>query len=291
MKTDKPMKIRKGRNIVITFAVIVLVLVMFIPIPAIVLNVLMAVNLFLALAIFLTTVFTGCQRRTKDNEKTIFDAAAIFYIFPVIFLLYSIFGLMVYVTFTRLILTKGAGTDNEIISFFSGLVNTGETAGIITGFVSIIAFCTVVIVPVKKWTKRAAELAGRFVLSVMPGAIADMDHAYTCGKISEKEFIARKDNIVKQADFWGSMDGAGKFIAGNVTVMICIMTAVIFGGIITGTRLHGKTILEAAEAYIAFGISGGIIFLLPHLLLSAALSIVSGRVYEFSVRQLTDGNL
>jgi flagellar biosynthesis protein FlhA len=286
MKTDKSKKNREIRNIVIAMAVIVPVMV--IPMTTIILIILMTVNLFLVLAIFLAVVFTGCQRRAKNNEEKIISGeTGIFYPFPAVFLLCAIFGLAVYVNFTRLILTKGIGANNKIILFFSSLIDAGGTAGIITGTVSIIIICITVAFATRKGVIRIAEVAA-LALDVMPEMMTAMEHAYTCGEISEEAFIARKDSIGQQANFLGAMDGAGKFITGDVKVMIVILAAGVFGGTIIGTKFHEQTIREVMETSIAFGISGGIIFLLPHLLLSVAMRVVSSRVYEFSVRQLTD---
>jgi flagellar biosynthesis protein FlhA len=265
MKTDKS---NKSRNIII--AMVVIVPMMVIPIPAIILNILMSVNLFLALAIFLAVVFTGCQRRANGNEEKIISGKTdIFCYVPTVFILCAIFGLTVYVNFTRLILTKATGVDNKIILFFSGLIGAGGVAGIITGFASIITICVAVIFVTKKEAMRVAEAAVH-VLDIAPEAMTAMEYTYTC-----------KDILYKKLIFFGAMDGAGKFITKSVTVMLFIMAAGIFGGIIIGTEFHGQTIQEAVETSIAFGVSGGIIFLLPQLLLSVAMRIVSSCVYEF----------
>jgi flagellar biosynthesis protein FlhA len=285
MKTDKSRKNWESRNVII--AMVVIVPMMVIPIPAIILNILMSVNLFLALAIFPAVAFTGCQRREKsDEEKIISGETDVFCHFPTVFILCAIFGLTVYVNFIRLILTKEAEADNKIILFFSGPIGAGGSAGIITGFASIIAICVAVIFVTRKGAMRIAEVAV-LALDIAPEAMTAMEYTYTCGEISEEAFMARKDILYKKLIFLGAMDGAGKFITKTVTVMLFIMIAGIIGGIIIGTEFHEQTIQEAVETSLAFGVSGGIIFLLPQLLLSVVMSIVSGRVYE-SIRQLMD---
>jgi flagellar biosynthesis protein FlhA len=279
MKMDKSKKNRESRNLVIAMVMVVIVLIMVIPMPAIILNILMMVNLFLALAIFFTVIFTGRQLRTKNNEdKIISGGTGIFYLFPTIFFLCTIFGLTVYVNFTWLILTKLTVVDNKIILFFSGLISAGGTAGIITGFAGIIAICVAVAFVTKKGAIHVTEGTVRFSRDVIPKTMTAVEHTYTSGEISEEVFIARKNNIVQRANFLDAMDGAAKFIAGSATFMIFIMVAGIFGTVIIGTMLHGKMIQEAVETSIAFGISGGIIFLLPQLLLSVAMNIASSRV-------------
>jgi type III secretory pathway component EscV len=151
-------------------------------------------------------------------------------------------------------LTRGTEAGGNIILFFSGLIKTVGTAGIITALAGIIASCAAVAFAAKKGSARIAKLA--------------------------LQFITRKDDMVKQAYVLGALDGAGKFIAGNASLMICTMTVIIFGGIGIGIRLHGQTLQGAAEIYISFGICGGIFFVLPYLLLSIAVNTVSGRVYR-----------
>jgi flagellar biosynthesis protein FlhA len=288
MKTDKLIKNQEGHNIAIAAGVTVLILLMVILMPAVILNILMAVNWLLVLAVFLAALFTGRQCGTKVDEGEIISGKTdVFSRFPAVFLSCAIFGLALYVSFIRLILTQGTEAGNRIVLFVSGLVNRGGTAGIIAGFVSILVVCVAVILAAQKGSARTAE-AARFVLDLMPETMTAIERAYACGEISGETFVTRKDNIAHQADFLGAMDGVGKFVAGNAKVMIFIITAGILGSIIIGTGIYGQTIQEAAETSIAFVISGGIIFLLPLLLLLIAISIVSSRGYEFSVRQLTD---
>lgn len=259
----------------------VIVLVVVIPIPAIILNILMAANLFLALAIFLIIALVGYQRWAKGNEEKIISGKTdIFYRFPAVFLLCAIFGPVSYINFTRLILIKGAGTDNKILLFFSNLISSGGIAEIIVGFVSAIAICSIVIFVTKKWSTRVAQISYRFVLDVMPNMVETIERSYARGEIGEEVFVVRKADLPREANFLGAMDGAGKIIAKTVIVMTFVMAIGIFGSVIIGTKLHGQAIQEAVETSIAFGLSGSIVFLLPLLLLSVASTIVIGHLYK-----------
>jgi flagellar biosynthesis component FlhA len=265
MKTDTIIKDRKDWNA--TFVIVVMVaisaVILVIPIPTILLDILMAVNWVMALCIFLVAVFTKDQRRTKNNrEKTIPEEMTVSYILPAAFLLYAVFGLAVYITFTRLILAQKTGLDSIILLSVSDLVHIDGTAGIIAGVISLVIFC-VVIVSATRHSKHSTETAAQAVLNAMPEAAADIERTYTGGEISEETVIAKKDHLQWQVDILGAMEGVGKFIAGNAKIMICIMAVGVFGGIAIMTVLHGKTIQEAVRISIAFGIVGGISFYCP----------------------------
>jgi flagellar biosynthesis protein FlhA len=200
-------------------------------------------------------------------------------ILPAIFLLCAILGIMIFVKFTLSILTKTTGFSNKIILLFSDLIDSDEIVGIITGFIAIIIICVAVALATRKMAICAAEIAA-LALNAAPGAMTTMERSYTCGEISEEAFIARKDMLYNNLIFLGDMDGVGKFLAEGIKIMILVIAFGFLGGIIIGTKLHGQTIQEAAKTSIAFGLSGGIVFFLPLLLLSVAATIVSGRVYK-----------
>jgi flagellar biosynthesis protein FlhA len=284
MKLNKLIKSRESWGVGIVIVVIMLVLLLVIPLPAIILDILMAMNLFLALAVFLAIVFTGCQHRAKGKEEKIIPGKMdIFHFFPTILLVYIFFGLEVYISSIRLILSKGAEVDSKMLLFVSGPVNTDGIAGIIVGFVSLIFLFGLAMVLVVRNSTYLAETAARFALDTMPEAMIAMECTYTCGEISEEMFIARKDYMIRQNDFLGAIDGVGNFLVGSVKIAIHLIVVSILGGIIIGTMFHGQTVQEAVKTFIAFSISGGIIFLPPPLLLSITINIVSSRVYAISV--------
>jgi flagellar biosynthesis protein FlhA len=191
----------------------------------------------------------------------------------------TLFGLVVFVAFTRLPLTKGTGIDSTILSLVSGLVHIdGSIIGIITSFILLIVICAVMTVIIIKGLTRVIEVAAQFSLDAMPVKIMAAECEYNSGEISEETFIARKDNILRRTDFFGAMEGANKFVTGSAKVMIIIIALELLGGIIIGTRFHGQTIQEATKTVIAFCLSEAIIFLLPLFLLSAAMCTIITRI-------------
>lgn len=201
-------------------------------------------------------------------------------ILPAIFLLCAILGNMIFIRFTLSISTKTTGVSNKIILLFSGLIDSDEIVGIITGFIAIIIICVAVALATSKMAICAAEIAALALMNAVPGAMTTMERSYTCGEISEEAFIARKDMLYNKLIFLRDMDGVSKFIAEGIKIMILVIAIGLLGGIIIGTKLYGQTIQEAAKTSIAFGLSGCIVFFLPLLLLSVVATIVSGRVYK-----------
>jgi flagellar biosynthesis component FlhA len=272
------MKNRKKITIILAALVMEALEIIISFMPTVILDILMAANLIQALCILLIAVFTGGKRRTRGNEgRNLSKETAVFRILPMLFLLCELFGLVIFVAFTRLILAEGTGADSEILLLVSGLIRMGGIVGITVGFIGLEVICAVVIIAITKVSLFITEVSTRFSMDAIPVKIMVMEHAYNCGEISEETFIARKDSIVQQNDFLGSMDGAYKFVAGSAKVMIIIIVLEILGGIIIGTRFHGQTVWEATETFIAFGFSGGIIFLPPLLLLSIAMCTITNR--------------
>jgi flagellar biosynthesis component FlhA len=240
--------------------------------PAVLMDMLMAVNFILSLFLFIAAIFRT-QTRTKGNkEENRSEETAVFSIFPIAFLLCAVFGLAAYVALTRLILISETEVESKIISFISGLVSAGGTIGSIVGsFASIMISCVIMAFAIRS-AARISEIAGRFILDTRP--MMTIERAYACGEISKKAFIARKDDIGKENNFLDAINGTYKFIAGNKRVMIFIMALGVLGNIIIGTNLHGWRIQESAGISIAYGIGGAIFFLFPSLMLSVASCII-----------------
>jgi flagellar biosynthesis protein FlhA len=184
-------------------------------------------------------VFAGDLRRTRGNEeKTLSRETAVFHIFSIVFILCVFFGLVIFVAFIWLVLTKGPEIDSKILLLVSGFGHIDGIAGIIINSL-LIVLCAVITVDIAKGLPRVTEVAARFSLDAMPGKIMVMECEYNIGEINEKTFIARKDNIVQQTDFMGAIAAVGKFVAGIAKIMIIMIAFEIFGDIIIGTRFHG----------------------------------------------------
>ncbi|MDR2210287.1 MAG: flagellar biosynthesis protein FlhA [Spirochaetaceae bacterium] len=251
-------------DIAIAVAVVAVVMMLIIPMPTVLLDALMAMNLVLALLILLIVLYT--------KKPTDFAS------FPTVLLVSTVFGLALNVSSTRLILTQGAAFDGRMIQAFSSfVVGSGGTEGLVVGFVIFIVIIAVQAVVITKGATRIAEVAARFTLDALPGKQMAIEAEFNSGAIAEEESIARKNDLQREVDFYGAMDGSSKFISGNVKVGILITVVNILGGIIIGTVLHGETISAAVGTYIAFSIGDGLLSQFPALLVSTATGIIVTR--------------
>jgi flagellar biosynthesis protein FlhA len=234
------------------------------PLPTVLLDALMALNLILSLLILLIVLYT--------KKATDFSS------FPTVLLVSTVFGLALNVSSTRLILTKGAAFDGRMVRAFSSfVVGSGGTEGLVVGFVIFIVIIAVQAMVITKGSTRIAEVAARFTLDALPGKQMAIEAEYNSGAIPEEESIARKDDLQREVAFYGAMDGSSKFISGNVKVGILITVVNILGGIIIGTTLHGESISSAVGTYITFSIGDGLLSQFPALLVSTATGIIVTR--------------
>ena len=248
----------------IAAAVVAIVMALVIPLPTALLDALMAFNLILALLILLIVLYT---RKATDFSS-----------FPTVLLVSTVFGLTVNVSSTRLILTQGTRFNGRMIKAFSSfVVGSSGTEGLVVGFVIFIVIIAVQAVVITKGATRIAEVAARFTLDALPGKQMAIEAEYNSGAISEEESISRKNDLQREVDFYGAMDGASKFISGNVKVGILVTVVNILGGIIIGTVIHNETINSAVSTYISFSIGDGLLSQLPALLVSTATGIIVTR--------------
>ncbi|MDR1144311.1 MAG: flagellar biosynthesis protein FlhA [Spirochaetaceae bacterium] len=251
-------------DIAIAVAVVAVVVMLIVPMPTVLLDALMAMNLVLALLILLIVLYT--------KKATDFSS------FPTVLLVSTVFGLSLNVSSTRLILTQGAAFNGKMIRAFSSfVVGSGGTEGLVVGFVIFIVIIAVQAVVITKGATRIAEVAARFTLDALPGKQMAIEAEYNSGAITEEESIVRKNDLQRTVDFYGAMDGSSKFISGNVKVGILITAVNILGGIIIGTVLHGETISTAVGTYISFSIGDGLLSQFPALLVSTATGIIVTR--------------
>jgi len=230
----------------------------------VVLDLFMAVNLVLSLLVILIVLFT---KRTLD-----------FSVFPTLLLILTIFGLALNVSSTRLILSKGANFDGRIVRAFGTFV-TGTTGmeGYVIGIIIFIVIIAVQFVVITKGATRVAEVAARFTLDALPGKQMAIEGEYNSGLITEEEATKRKNEIQREVDFYGAMDGASKFISGNVKVGIFITLINMIGGLIVGMSLHGESWQVAFDTYVSLTIGDGLVTQLPALLVSTATGIIVTR--------------
>jgi flagellar biosynthesis protein FlhA len=244
--------------------VIVVVAMMLLPLPTVLLDALMALNLMFALLILLIVLYT--------NKPTEFS------IFPTLLLVSTISGLALNVSSTRLILSMGTRFDGRMIkAFASFVVGSGGNEGIVIGAIIYIVLIAVQLGVITKGATRVAEVAARFTLDSMQLKMMAVETEFNSGQITEEEANNRKVQIQRDADFYGSMDGSSKFISGSVKIGVLITFVNVLGGIIIGMAVHGESVGNALSTYISLTIGDGLLSQFPALLISVAMGIVVTR--------------
>jgi flagellar biosynthesis protein FlhA len=260
----------QNRNdVLVAVGVIVVVMMMLIPLPAILLDVFMAANLILALLVILTVLYT---RHALE-----------FSVFPTLLLISTVFSLALNVSSTRLILVKGSQFNGHIVrAFATFVVGTRGVEGYVIGLIIFIIIIAVQFIVITKGATRVAEVAARFTLDALPGKQMAIEAEYNSGLLTEEEATKKKNDLQREADFYGAMDGASKFISGNVKVGILITVIQIVGGLIVGMTLHGEPWNVAIDTYISLSIGDGLVTQLPALLISTATGIIVTRAISDS---------
>ncbi|MGB6406088.1 MAG: flagellar biosynthesis protein FlhA [Planococcus donghaensis] len=255
----------KFRDYAIMVAVIMIVVMMVIPLPPLLLDVLIMINISLALTILLVAM------NTKEPLQ--------FSIFPTLLLLTTLFRLGLNVSTTRSILTNQTG--GQVIETFGSFVVGGSA------IIGILVFLILVIIQflvITKGSERVAEVAARFTLDSMPGKQMSIDADLGAGMISDQEAKHRREKVGSEADFYGAMDGASKFVKGDAIAGIIITIINIIGGLLIGVIVHGLPFGQAAQLFALLSIGDGLVSQIPALLISTAMGIVV-------TRAVSDGNL
>jgi len=244
---------------------IMVVMMLIIPLPTVLLDLLMAINLILNLLILLIVLYT---RRAID-----------FSVFPTLLLVSTVFGLGLNVSSTRLILSQGTKFDGKMIKAFSSFVvgNKGGSEGLVIGFVIFIILIAVQAFVITKGSTRVAEVAARFTLDAMPTKNMAIEAEYNSGAITEEEARGRKREVQKEADFYGAMDGASKFVSGNVKIGIFITVINVVAGLIFGMIFRGEPFSLAISTYASLTIGDGLLSQLPSLFVSVATGLIVTR--------------
>ncbi|MCL2765878.1 MAG: flagellar biosynthesis protein FlhA [Treponema sp.] len=243
-------------------AVITIVLAIILPMPPVLLDALMAINLVFALMILLIVLYT--QKPTE------------FSLFPTLLLVSTVFSLALNVSSTRLILNDGERFEGQMIKAFSNfVVGSSGDEGLVVGFIIFIIIIAVQVIVITKGATRVSEVAARFTLDSMQVKMMAVETEYSSGAITEEEAQRRKAQIQKESDFYGSMDGASKFISGNVKVGVFIIIVEMLGGFIIGSTIRGEQ--NVVSIYIRLAVGDGLVTQLPALLISTAMGIVVTR--------------
>lgn len=256
--------LKERSDALVAIGVIIVVMMLIIPLPSIILDTFQASNLVLSLLILLIVLYTV---RALD-----------FSIFPTILLVSTVFSLALNVSSTRLILSNGSEFGGQIVRAFGSFVTGAEGAeGLVIGAIIYIIIIAVQFLVITKGATRVAEVAARFTLDALPGKQMAIDAEYSNGSISEQEAQKRKQELQKEVDFYGAMDGASKFIQGNVTVGILITVVNIVGGLIVGLTIHGEDLNTAVNTYVSLTIGDGLVSQFPSLLVSTATGLIVTR--------------
>lgn len=253
----------KNTDLLVAVALVAILVVMIIPLPAVMLDLALTVSLTLSLLVLLVAIYT--------------DRSLDFSIFPSLLLLATLFRLSLNVATTRLILThghEGSSSVGQVIEAFGHFV-IGDSY--VIGFVLFVILVVINFIVITKGSGRVAEVAARFTLDAMPGKQMSIDADLNSGLITENEARQRRKEIEKEADFYGSMDGASKFVRGDAIAGIIITIVNIVGGLLIGIFQMNLDLASAAKAYTMLTIGDGLVTQIPALIISTAAGIVVTR--------------
>ncbi len=226
-----------------------------IPIPSGLLDVLLAINISVAFAILFNTMFS----------KEVLDMS----FYPTILLFTTIFRLSLNVSSTRLILATGS--PGNVVETFGNFVGGGD---LIIGTIIFIILVIIQFMVINKGSERVAEVTARFTLDAMPGKQMAIDADLNTGAIDDEEAKARRDKIQQEASFFGSMDGAVKYVKGDATAGLILTAVNIIGGLAMGMLRNGMDISEALNRYVILTIGDGLVSQIPSLLISLSTGIL-----------------
>ena len=244
--------------------ILIVVAMMVLPLPVILLDTFFVINILLSLLVLMVAMHSY---RPLDFSS-----------FPTLLLIATVLRLALNVASTRIVLSEGhTGSDaaGKVIEAFGAFVIAGNYA------VGIFVFAILVIINLVVITRgagRISEVSARFTLDAMPGKQMAIDADLNAGILTPEEAKERRREVGEEADFYGAMDGASKFVKGDAVAGILILAINIVGGIIIGTAQHDLAIGQAAETYILLSVGDGLVAQIPSLLLSIATAIIVTRV-------------
>jgi flagellar biosynthesis protein FlhA len=260
-------RLRDHRGLMVPIGFVSLMVVILVPLPTALLDILISANISLAVVILLTTIYM--------------DKPLDFSVFPSLLLVTTLFRLVLNIASTRLILTADANSPEEAMSSAGHVIEAFGT--FVAGgslFVGVVIFLIIVIVQfmvVTKGAARIAEVAARFTLDAMPGKQMAIDSDLNAGNIDEVEARRRREEIRQEADFFGAMDGASKFVRGDAVAGIIITFINIAGGFAVGMIQRGWEIGPTAETYTKLTIGDGLTAQIPSFIISIAAALIVTR--------------
>src|SRR3954470_11568714 len=253
-----------GRDAVLPLATLMMVVLMVVPVPAALLDVGFITNITVSLAVLMVALNVA---RPLDFSS-----------FPTVLLFTTLLRLALNVASTRVVLVhghEGASAAGHVIEAFGSFLIGGDYA------VGIFVFAILMIINLVVITKgagRVSEVSARFTLDAMPGKQMAIDADLNAGLLTPDEAKARRQEVATEADFYGSMDGASKFVKGDAIAGVLILVINILGGLVLGTLSHGLGIGQAAQTYVLLAIGDALVAQVPALLLSIAAASIVTRV-------------
>ena len=256
--------IGRNRDLVLVAALIGILVVILKPLPTVVMDVLLSINLTFSILILLTTVYV----------KQALDFA----VFPSLLLVTTLYRLALNIASTRLILADagddGTAAAGQVIQLFGDFVTRGNA---VVGFIIFVVLVVIQFVVITKGSGRIAEVAARFTLDKMPGQQLSIDADLNAGLIDEKTAKERRDRISQEADFYGAMDGASKFVRGDAIAGIIITLINIAGGLVIGTAMNGWSFSQSIETFTILTIGDGLVSQIPALVISISAGLIVTR--------------
>ncbi|MGR3505937.1 MAG: flagellar biosynthesis protein FlhA [Paracoccaceae bacterium] len=243
--------------------ILAILAMMILPLPAALLDVFFVSNILLSLLVLMVAVHS---QRPLDFSS-----------FPSLLLIATTLRLALNVASTRVVLAEGhngPGAAGAVIEAFASFVVGGN---FIVGLLVFVILVIINMVVIAKGAGRVSEVSARFTLDAMPGKQMAIDADLNAGLMSPEEAKARRAEVAAEADFYGSMDGASKFVKGDAIAGLIILAINVVGGIIIGTTQHGLSVAVASETYVRLSVGDGLVAQVPGLLLSLAAAIIVTR--------------
>ena len=254
----KRLDIKSNLDVIVAFGVIGIVLMIIIPLPKLLLDLLLALNITISVVIIMITMFT-----TNVLQLSVF---------PTLLLVTTLFRLGLNISSTRLILTEADA--GEIITAFGNFVVRGNY---VVGIVIFLIIVVIQFMVITNGAGRVAEVSARFTLDAMPGKQMSIDADLNSGMIDEAVAKKRRQDLQSEADFYGSMDGASKFVKGDAIAGIIVTIINIVAGIAIGVLQRGMSAGDAAQTYVILTVGDGLVSQVPALLISTASGILVTR--------------
>ncbi|MDX8394776.1 MAG: FHIPEP family type III secretion protein, partial [Mariprofundaceae bacterium] len=256
-------RMSRHTDVMMAVAVLGVLMIMIIPLPTWLMDFLLAINITIGILILLTSIYV---LRPLD-----------FSIFPTLLLLTTLFRLSLNVATTRLILLhgqEGTAAAGGVIEGFGQFVVGGNT---VVGLIIFIILVLINFIVITKGSTRIAEVAARFTLDAMPGKQMAIDADLNAGMINEDEARQRREDVAREAEFYGSMDGAAKFVRGDAVAGLIITAINLIAGLIIGVMQQGMSMGDAVNIYSILTVGDGLVSQIPALVISTAAGIVITR--------------